>query len=80
MKKDQHFLVIKPIPLGGEKYIPTDTEVNRIHGVYYMNGVIVTPDYQEDFDALIEHEEVHGWNYLVPVKIKTMYNNTKEGL
>ena len=80
MKPDQHYVVMKPIPLGGGKEIPVNTDINRIHGVYYMNGVILTNDYQEDFNNLIEKEEITGWNYICPMKQKIMYRNTKEGL
>lgn len=80
MKQDQHYVVIKPIPLGNEKYIPKDTDINRIHGVYYMNGVILTQDYQSDFDNLIEREEKTGWKYICPVNEKIAFRNSKEGL
>lgn len=78
MKKDQQYIVTKAIPLGNDKFIPINTDIFRIHGVYYMNGVILTPDYQEDFDNLIEYEEKNGWNYIAPLKSKTMFNNEKE--
>lgn len=78
MKKDQHYVVIKDIPIGNGKVIPENTDINRIHGMYYMNGVILTNDYQEDFDNLIEHEEQYGWNYISPVKQRVMFKNEKE--
>lgn len=78
MKKDQQYVVIKAIPLGKDKFIPVNTDVNRIHGVYYMNGIILSNDYQEDFKNLIEYEEEHGWKYISPIKQKTMFNNEKE--
>lgn len=78
MKKDQQYVIIKDIPLGKDKSIPVNTDINRIHGVYYMNGVILTPDYQSDFDNLIEYEEDHGWKYIAPVKQRVVFNNEKE--
>ena len=30
MKQDQHYVVIKPIPLGGEKYIPKELYGNKL--------------------------------------------------
>lgn len=78
MKKDQQYVIIKDIPLGKDKSIPVNTDINRIHGVYYMNGVILTPDYQADFDNLIEYEEDHGWKYIAPVKQRVVFNNEKE--
>ena len=80
MKKDQQYVVIKAIPIGKDKFIPVNTDINRIHEVYYMNGVILSNDYQEDFKNLIEHEEKYGWKYISPIKQKTMFNNEKEDL
>ena len=80
MKKDQQYIVIKDIPLGSGKSIPVNTDIFRTHGVYYMNGVILTPDYQQDFDNLIEYEENNGWKYIAPLKSKTMFRNEKEDL
>lgn len=78
MKNDQQYVVIKAIPLGGDKSIPVNTDIHRIHGVYYMNGLILSRDYQEDFDSLIEREERTGWNYISPIHQKTMFKNEKE--
>lgn len=78
MKNDQQYVVIKAIPLGGDKSIPVNTDIHRIHGVYYMNGLILSRDYQEDFDSLIEREERTGWNYISPIRQKTMFKNEKE--
>ena len=60
MKKDQRYVIIKPIPIGKDKFIPVNTDIFRTHGFYYMNGTLLTSDYQEDFDALIEREEKTG--------------------
>lgn len=80
MKQDQQYVVTKAIPLGRDKFIPVDTDINRIHGLYYMNGVILTEDYQQDFDNLIEKEERTGWKYITPIRQKTMFRNEKEDL
>jgi hypothetical protein len=80
MRKDQQYIVIKPIPLGNNKFIPVNTDINCTHGIYYMNGVILNNDYQEDFEYLISKEEIRGWEYVVPVKQKTMFTNKKEDL
>ena len=45
-----------------------------------MNGTLLTSDYQEDFDALIEREEKTGWEYIAPVNSRTMFRNDKEDL
>jgi hypothetical protein len=80
MKKNQKFIIKKSIPLGNGNNIPVNTEIHRIHGVYYMNGVLLSPDYQQDFDNLIEKEENNGWNYLNPVVEKIAFKNTKEDI
>lgn len=71
MKPNAKYLVIKPIPLkpfnGETKEIPINTAIYRTHGVYYMNGGLLSQAYQEDFDMLIEEEEKNGWHYLTPV-------------
>lgn len=80
MKKDQRYVITKPIPIGKDKFIPVNTDIYRMHGFYYMNGTLLTSDYQEDFDALIEREEKTGWEYIVPVNSRTMFRNDKEDL
>ena len=69
-----------PIPYCRGKFIPVDTDINRIHGLYYMNGVLLTEDYHQDFDNLIEKEERTGWEYITPIRQKTMFRNEKEDL
>lgn len=80
MKKDQRYVIIKPIPIGKDKFIPVNTDIFRTHGFYYMNGTLLTSAYQEDFDALIEREEKTGWEYIAPVNSRTMFRNDKEDL
>ena len=80
MKKDQRYVVIKQIPIGRDKFIPVNTDIYRMHGFYYMNGTLLTSDYQEDFDALIEREEKTGWEYIEQVNSRTMFRNDKEDL
>ena len=80
MKQDQQYVVTKAIPLGGDKFIPFDSEINRIPGLSYLNGVLLTADYQQDFDNLIEKEERTGWEYITPIRQKTMFRNEKEDL
>jgi len=75
MKKDARYEVIKAIPLGGDKEIPVKTAIYRTHGVYYMDGGLLPQSYQEDFDKLIEHEEVNGWNYICPIKTREAFKN-----
>lgn len=71
MKQDARYEVIKAIPLGNGKEIPLKTAIYRRHGVYYMDGGLLSQSYQEDFDNLISYEEAHGWNYICPIVTKT---------
>ena len=80
MKPNKHYLVVKEIPLYGGKTIPVNTNIYRTHGVYYMDGGLLSKDFQEDFDTLIEHEENTGWKYFSPVVVKTAFKNEKEDL
>lgn len=72
MKQNAKFIVVKSIPLrpfygeDGKSEIPVSTVIYRTHGLYYMNGGLLPPSYQKDFDNLIENEEKNGWNYLSP--------------
>ena len=78
MKQDKEYQVLKDIPINGGKAIEKGSMVTRTHGVYYLNGGMLPRDYQEDFDTLIETEEVTGWDYIVPVTKKRAFKNTKE--
>lgn len=78
MKQDQAFLINKDIPLADGKKISKGTSITRTHGVYYMEGGLLPKEFQEDFDRLIERESENGWNYIVPVKTKRAFGNTKE--
>ena len=78
MKQDKEYQVLKDIPINGGKAIEKGSMVTRTHGVYYLNGGMLPRDYQEDFDTLIETEEVTGWNYITPITKKRAFKNTKE--
>lgn len=80
MKPNKHYVVIKPIPLSGGGSIPLNASVYRTQGVYYLEGGLLPQEYQEDFDRLIEHEEIHGWKYVSPIKDKVVFQNPKENL
>lgn len=66
MKKDSQYIVVKEIPLKGGGKIRVNTDVYRMHGNYYMDGGLLPPEYQDDFDRLIENEEKNGWKYIRP--------------
>ena len=78
MKPDNSYVVNKDIPLGDGKKISRGTSITRTHGVYYMEGGLLPKDFQEDFDNLITNEEQNGWNYMVPIKTKRAFGNSKE--
>ena len=79
MKKNTQYKVLKDIQIVGGNTIKKGTAIQRTSGLYYMEGYLLPNDYQEDFDNLIEYEEVNGWNYIVPVReveaFKTKKNN-----
>lgn len=75
MKANQEYRVTKDIPLNNGKSIKEGSQIMRTHGLYYLEGNLLSPDYQNDFDTLIESEENNGWNYIVPVKKKTVFGN-----
>ena len=66
MKPDCKYIVVKEIPLKGGNSIKVNTDIYRMHGNYYMDGGLLPPAYQEDFDTLIENEQKRGWKYLRP--------------
>ena len=68
---------MKDIPITNGKSIKKGTLITRTHGMYYMEGGMLPNDYQEDFDRLIANEETTGWNYIVPVKEKVAFDNSK---
>lgn len=78
MKQDKEYQIMKSIPLGNGKEISKGTMITRTHGVYYMNGGMLPQDFQEDFDMLIEKEEIDGWNYICPIVKKRAFGNSKE--
>ena len=70
--------IVKNIPLKSGASIHAGGKLQKTHGVYYLNGGLLPPDYQKDFDGLVYAEKMTGWNYLVPVKTKTAFQNGKE--
>ena len=64
--KDGRFIVVKPIPLGGGDSIRVNTEIDRIHGNFYMDGGLLPLDFQQDFTKLVEREMKTGWKCLRP--------------
>lgn len=70
--------IVKNIPLKSGGYIQAGGKLQKAHGVYYLDGMMLPPDYQKDFSGLVYAERMTGWNYLVPLKSKTAYQNSKE--
>lgn len=77
MKKNAQYVILKEITVKGGKSIPVDTKITVTNGCVYMDGGLLPKDYQEDFTALIEEEEETGWKYLVPVREKEAFLNSK---
>jgi len=70
--------IVKNIPLKSGLTIKAGNKLQKTHGVYYLNGMMLPPDYQKDFSGLVYAEKMTGWNYLAPLKTKTAWSNSKE--
>lgn len=70
MKPDANYQIIKDIPIKGGQVIKEGTMIYRLHGVYYMDQGIITPDYQEDFNRLIEADSKRVPKYIVQISQK----------
>ena len=76
--ENEFYDIVKNIPLKSGGFIQAGNKLQKAHGVYYLNGGMLPLDYQKDFDGLVYAEKMTGWNYLVPLKTKTAYQNGKE--
>ena len=70
--KDGRYLIAKDIPLDpkGETVIKKGREIYLTNGVFYLDSVLLGPDYQYDFRELFKNEVKNGWNYVVPANPK----------
>lgn len=70
--KDGRYLIAKDIPLDpkGEKMIQKGRELYLTNGVFYLDSILLSPDYQYDFRELLKREAANGWNYVVPANPK----------
>ena len=70
--KDGRYLVAKDIPLDpkGEQVIKKGREIYLTNGVFYLDSILLSPDYQYDFRRLFTKEANEGWNYVVPANPK----------
>lgn len=68
MIREGKYAVVKDIPLDkeGNHAIKAGNEISLTNGVFYLNGGMLPPDYQEDFRNLLIIEATKGWRYLVP--------------
>lgn len=66
--KNSKYVVLKDIPLdkNGERVIKQGTEISVTHDCVYMNGGLLSMEWQEDFVRLIKNEEKNGWKYIHP--------------
>lgn len=78
MEDNKVYNIVKNIPLKGCGMISAGQQLTKTHGVFYLNGGMLPPDYQADFRGLVYAEENTGWNYLAPIKSKTAWANNKE--
>lgn len=75
---NEFYEIVKNIPLKSGGIINKGGQLQKTHGVYYLNGGMLPPDYQADFAGLVYAEKMTGWNYLAPLKSKIAFQNSKE--
>ena len=70
--KEGRYIINKDIPLDakGEKKIDRGRELYLTNGVFYLEGVLLSQEYQQDFRELLKNETANGWNYVVPANPK----------
>ena len=70
--KDGRYIIAKDIPLDkkGETVINKGRELYLTNGVFYLDSILLGPEYQYDFRALLTKEAETGWNYVVPANPK----------
>lgn len=78
MYENKVYDIVRNIPLKGGRMISSGKRISFIHGVFYLDGGMLSKEYQEDFRGLVYAEEHTGWNYLRPVIVKEAWKNGKE--
>lgn len=70
--RDGRYLIAKDIPLDpkGQNVIKKGREIYLTNGVFYLDSILLGPDYQMDFRKLFKNEAENGWNYVVPANPK----------
>lgn len=66
MVREGKYTLVKDIPLGGDEKIKAGTSIYLTEGVFYMEGGLLSDDFQDDFRRLLESEAKNGFNYLRP--------------
>lgn len=63
MANDAKFRVVNDIPLNqdGTRKIARGTLIYRVHDVFYMDGVLLSKEYQEDFANLVANDIEHRY-------------------
>jgi hypothetical protein len=78
MKQNGRYVTLKEIPIMGGKSIPANSTITVTNGCLYLEGGLLPKDYQDDFKSLINNEEINGWDYIVPVREKEAFLNSKQ--
>lgn len=71
--ENKQYEILKDIPLRNGAKIRAGQMLTKTHGVFYLDGGMLSESYQEDFRQLVYAEECNGWNYLVPIRSKTAF-------
>lgn len=65
MKPDAMYLIVNDIYVEEQKItIKKGGLVTRTHGCYYLDGGLLDPYFQDQFDRLIDYETENGFKYL----------------
>ena len=79
MVKDGRYEVVKDITLAsGKNLFKKGQIIYRTNGVYYLDGGLLSQNFQEYLRDFIAEEEQLGWEYVCPLKTREAYRNGKE--
>lgn len=81
MVKDGRYEVVKDITLNtGKNLFKKGSIIYRTNGVYYLDGGLLSPWYQDYLKDFMKEEEEIGWEYVCPLKSTKAFKNGKEDI